>query len=103
MDIEGNEKADTAAKEAAKPTLETGTPSIIPKVSYPRLKTSQSNTINQAAKQDWLASWNTPSRRNTILQKLTIRDNNMQQSKKLYGTISKRHDVAQIARLRTGH
>jgi ribonuclease HI len=101
MDIEGNEKADTAAKEAAKSTGNS-TPSTIPKTSHLRLKTSQFNTINQATMQDWLTSLKTQKTKATF-GKLTMNTNNVYQSKKLYSTISKRHDVAQLARLRTGH
>ena len=90
MDIEGNDKADKAAKGAA---LSKGVNPSIPKIQQPPLKASRSNCIKQATKTDWNTSWRNKKSDSKILRKITTKCN-VNNTLKIYNTITKRNDLA---------
>jgi ribonuclease HI len=101
-DVAGNEKADEAAKEAAK--SEGNDPSI-PRSSHKPLKSARSVCIKREVTDDWNESWESqaPNRDAKQLRQITKKPNVLR-GKKLYNTIAlSRHQTAQLARLRTGH
>jgi hypothetical protein len=99
MEIEGNDKADKAAKDAA---LSKGENPNIATIQHSPLKTSGTNCIRQATKADWNIAWRNNKSNLELLRKITAQCN-VQDSRKIYNTITKRDNVAQLARLQTGH
>src|SRR5579859_2012914 len=96
MEIVGNEKADEAAKEAAK------SKKVDVNFTHKPLKSSRSNVINQIVKKDWLDAWKNGKDNAKQLRRITTKAQD-QESKKLYNSINNRTSLAQLARLRTGH
>ena len=97
MEIAGNEMADKAAKEAAKSRA------ADVNFTHKPLKSSRSNAINQAVKNDWHEAWKNEKDHAKLLRRITAKIQDHQESKKLYNTITNRTSLAQLARLRTGH
>ena len=93
--IEGNEKADEAAKQAA-----------IQKINptrKPSLKSARSNDIHQTLKRQWQEQW-TKGRRTACRLRNTSQRPNIKPSLHIYNQLgNKRRHIAWIARLRTGH
>ena len=85
MDIEGNDKADNAAKDAA---LSKGINPSIPTIQQQPLKTSRSNCIKQATKTDWNTFWRNNKADSKILRKITAKCN-VNDSSKIYNTSRK--------------
>src|SRR5579859_2960008 len=96
MNIAGNEKANKAARDAAK----SKTPDV--NFIHKPLKSSRSNIINQTTKRDWLNAWKNGKDNAKQLRRITTKVQD-QESKKLYNSIANRISLAQLARLRTGH
>ena len=95
MDIEGNEKADMAAKEAANP-------SNANTELLPIMKSARGNMINQATKKEWEGVWEKDI---TIARHLhrIIKRKHINKGMDVYNSIYERRNIAIIARLRTGH
>ena len=101
--IEGNEKADQAAKSAAIEKINPTTPPTI-------LKSARANEIHQAIEREKQKQWmngkgmvkhlRNMTKQNMTRQNLTKR---MKQSSQIYEKLSKRKHIAWIAWLRTGH
>jgi tubulin alpha len=96
--IEGNEKADQAAKSAAIEKINTATQQTI-------LKSARANAIHQAIEQEkqkqWINGKETAKHlRNMTKQNLTKRT---KPSSRIYGKLNQRKHIAWIARLRTEH
>jgi ribonuclease HI len=101
--IEGNEKADQAAKRAAIEKINPAMPQTI-------LKSARANEIHQAIEREKQKQWmngkgtakhlRNMTKQNTTKQNLTKR---MKQSSQIYEKLSKRKHIAWIAWLRTGH
>ena len=96
MEIVGNEKADEAAKEAAK------SKKVDVNFTHKPLKSSRSNVINQIVKKDWLDAWKNGKDNAKQLRRITTKAQD-QESKKLYNSINNRTSLVQLARLHTGH
>ena len=98
MDIEGNETADKAAKEAAKSK---GNPGTVP-FHYRTLKSARNVVIKQTSRNEWEQAWKNGKGTARHLRRITTSP----QAKRgivIYDGISKRSQIAQIKRLRTGH
>src|SRR5437773_1515786 len=95
-DIEGNEMADKAVKEAAQSRGMNATPS-----KHKSLKTARANLIKQTIKKDWKKDWKTA--KDYYARHLRRITNKIQvnESMTLYTTVNMRHQVTQLARLRT--
>jgi ribonuclease HI len=98
-DIHGNETVDKHAKEAAKSKGNSG---HVPTTAHKSLKSSRLNTIKQAIDNDWDVAWKAVKNDAKQLRRITSK-RHTQKGIKLYKAINTRHDVAQLARLRTGH
>ena len=98
-DIEGNEEADKAAKEAAKSK---GEDAIIPRSTHKPLKSARSVLIKRSITQDWNTSWKSQTHDAKQLHRITNKTN-VTQGTKLYKAITTRRQAARLARLRTGH
>jgi len=100
-DIDGNEKADKAAKEAAKSK---GENADILRSAHKPLKSARSVNIKRETTNDWNMSWQsqTPGHDAKQLRRITSKPN-VVQGTKLYKSIKTRHQASQLARLRTGH
>jgi len=96
MDIEGNETADKAAKEAATPNASEQWASKV-------LKSARSNVIKQRVKKDWKTAWNTGKGDARQLRKLTRKAQTKSSQQELYSSVRTRQQIAQLASLRTGH
>jgi ribonuclease HI len=95
MGIEGNEKADEAAKEAA---LQRINP-----MRNASLKAARSNTIHQTIKQQWQEQW-TNGRKTACQLRNTTNRPNAKPSSQIYDQLgNERRHIAWIARLRTEH
>lgn len=100
--VEGNEKADEAAKEAA---VSEGNDPGIPTATYKPLKSARSVNIKQEITAEWNESWQSraPNRDAKQLRRITKKPNALR-GNKLYKAIElTRHQTAQLARLRSGH
>ena len=97
--IEGNEKADQAAKSAAIEKINPMTQSTI-------LKSARANEIHQAIEREQQNQWVNGKGTAAHLPNITKRNITKwqpKQSSRIYGMLSKRKHIAWIARLRTGH
>src|SRR5438876_8687031 len=99
MSIEGNDKVDDEAKKAAKSK---GIDQAIPKITATPLKSSRLQSIKQAIKTDWDTAWKSYKSTSKLLCNITVK-RNVNESAKLYKSVSTRNDVTQLVRLRTGH
>ena len=98
MGIMGNEKADEAAKKAAKSLGATeGT-----RFEHHTLKSSRILTIKQAEVKEWTEVWQRGKENASHLRNITKRPK-VESGPKLYGNINTRSKMATLARLRTGH
>src|SRR5204863_1351195 len=86
----------------AKSKNQKGSNPSIAKIQQLPLKASRINCIRQATKTDWNTAWTNNKSDSRMLRKITAQYN-VYDSAKIYGTITKRNDVALLARLRTGH
>ena len=97
MCIEGNDKADAMAREATK---------LVPQGQshhrYKPLKAAQNQAVKEAARNEWERRWREGTREAQQLRRISI-NQPVARGHKLYSTITKRHQVSTIARLRTGH
>ena len=100
MDIEGNETADKAAKEAANPKE---TPLLLPVPFHHRtLKSARNIAIKQTSHNEWEQTWKNGKGAARHLRRITTSP----QAKRgtvIYNGIGKRSQIAQIAPLRTRH
>lgn len=96
--IEGNEKADQAAKSAAIEKINPATQKII-------LKSARANEIHQAIEWEKQKQWMNGKGMANHLRNIMKRNitKQMKQSLGIYKKLSKRKHIAWIARLRTGH
>src|SRR2546423_4652065 len=92
-DVEGNEKADQAAKAAA--VSDTTRPTA-------RMKAAQSSSIQSMAKANWETEWKSGKENSRRLRKMSQYPGT-NTGHKLYGTLEQREHVVWITRLRTGH
>src|SRR5436190_5448207 len=105
MDIVGNEKADEAAKDAAMNTTAANTPNATAsrdhQFHHKLLKSARNRIIKGASKREWEKAWKngTSSKQ---LHRIT-KHQPLGTSVKLYSAITKRAQIPQLARLRTGH
>lgn len=92
-DVEGNEKADQAAKAAA-----------ISNIARPtkRMKAAQCRSIQSMTKIKWETEWKTGKENSRRLRKMSQYPGTTT-GLKLYGTLKEREHVVWITRLRTGH
>ena len=98
MNIIGNEKADEAAKEAAKSLGATdGTP-----FKHSALKSSRIMTIKKSAVMEWTKIWQNGKENACHLRPITKRPR-VESGPKLYNSITTRPKMATLARLRTCH
>ena len=99
--IHGNEEADKAAKEAAQSK---GDDVNIPRSTYRPLKSARSINIKREIADDWDQAWQSQAPRDAKqLRRITSEPYTVRGSK-LYNAVTlTRHEVAQLARLRTGH
>ena len=95
--IKGNETADKAAKEAAQSRGMNATP-----FKHKSLKTARVNLIKQTIKKEWKEDWKTAKGDAKHLRRITNKTQ-VNESMMLYTTVNTRYQVAQLARLRTGH
>jgi len=98
-DIEGNEIVDQQAKQAAKTK---GTSPDTSSTIHKPLKSSRMVTIQRFIDKEWETAWNSTRKGAKQLHRITSKMHT-QTGPKLYENVGKRHDVAQLARLRTGH
>jgi uncharacterized protein (DUF4415 family) len=98
-DIEGNEEADKAAKEAANSE---GNDESTPVSKHHPLKSATSMRIEQSVNEDWKRTWETHQPRDAQHLRRLITKPNTLYGIKLYKGIPRRQ-AAQLARLRTGH
>jgi ribonuclease HI len=98
--IDGNEKADQAAKSAA---IEKINPTPHPTI----LKSARINEIHQAIERErdklWLEGRRTATQLRSITKRNLTRPKQMKQSSRIYQNLNKCKHIAWIARLRTGH
>ena len=106
MDIIGNEKADEAAKDAAMdhtaPNTSTATALRDRQHHHKPLKSARTRTIKDAIKKEWEKGWKTGTTCSKQLRRIT-KHYPFGTSNKLYNAITKREQIPQLARLRTGH
>ena len=93
QNIDGNERADQAAKAAA--NSNNTMPSI-------RMKSPQKTTIRTAMKMEWETEWKTGRNTAQRLRHMSQQPG-VTTGLKLYGNMQKREHVVWISRLRTGH
>ena len=93
-DIEGNDKADAAAKYAVE------NPTTVTNTNPTPLKSSRNQSIKNMSKNEWESIWNASNSRQ--LRRITA-SRQGQEGKKIYCNLSKRKHVAYLSRLRTGH
>jgi hypothetical protein len=101
VNVEGNEKADEAAKEAARSE---GNGMIARSIHQP-LKSARSLCILKEIMEEWEESWQSqaPNRDSKLLRRIT-KDPNIPRGKKLYNNIAlSKHHTALLSRLHTGH
>ena len=100
-DIDGNEEADKAAKEAAKSK---GENADILRSTHKPLKSARSVNIKRETTNDWNMSWQsqTPGHDAKQLRRITSKPN-VVKGTKLYKSVKTQHQASQLARLRTGH
>jgi ribonuclease HI len=97
MSIVGNEMADEAAKKTAKSQgKDVDTTAFLP------LKSSRSQFIKRANTNDWNAAWKAGKTTSMHLRKITAQ-RHVDESAKIYSSITKRQDTARLVCLRTGH
>ena len=99
--IDGNEEADKAAKEAAKSK---GENADIPRSTHKPLKSARSVNIKREITNDWNTSWQSQTLGHDAkqLRRITSKPN-VVKGTKLYKAVKTRHQASQLARLRTGH
>src|SRR5579859_646384 len=97
-DIKHNDKVDDEAKKAAKSEGRNG---AIAKASLTPLKSARILQVKQSINADWNTAWK-ENKTSKHLHKITSK-RNVHQSAKIYKSIAERNDVAQTARLHTGH
>jgi ribonuclease HI len=95
-DIDGNEQADEAAKDAAKNPLRANSP------SYPPLKSSLKQQIHAATTAAWSDYWQTQTATASHLRRI-VQDAKVTSGPKLYYGIENRSTSAKLTQLRTGH
>ena len=94
--IEGNERTDSEAKEAAtNPALHTS-------FNYSPLKSSRIQYIKAAAKGQWTKQWTESTRTARQLRQITLK-HGVKCGPKIYKSITNRNISAMIMQLRTGH
>ena len=86
-----------AAKEAAQSRGMNATP-----FKHKSLKTARVNLIKQTIKKEWKEDWKTAKGDAKHLRRITNKTQ-VNESMMLYTTVNTRYQVAQLARLRTGH
>jgi hypothetical protein len=95
--IDGNEKADQAAKSAAMEKINPAPHTTI-------LKSARANEIHQAIEQENQKLWVNGKDTAAHLRNITKRKpKRTKPSSRIYGNLNKRKHIAWIARLRTGH
>ena len=92
-----NDKADEAAKDAAKAKGEKGEPR-----RYAKLKVGQNATIKKANKEQWIQEWDKERHKASQLHDISTRPH-VAAGAKLYAQISSRRRLTWLTRLRTGH
>ena len=98
--IEGNERADQAAKQATEGhhDLANGNSQAQPSA----MKAARNSVIIKRINQEWRNAWHTGNENARKLRNIYNRPNTVNGAK-LYQTIRKRKHATWIARLRTGH
>jgi len=97
MSIEGNEKADSVAKEAA-----TSGQQGECYHHYKPLKAARNTDVKEATRNEWERRWREGTGQAQHLRRISM-EQPIASGHKLYNSITKRHQVSTIARLRTGH
>src|SRR5271169_797062 len=97
MDIPGNEKADEEAKKAATSTQSRRTP-----FNHNPLKSARNRTVKEKSNREWEQAWKNRNHNSRFLRRITTKPN-VEKGPKLYNCITKRGQISQLARLRTGH
>jgi len=98
MDIEGNERADKAAKEASNP-MEAEVES---NVNYPTLKSARNAANKQQIQAKWIKQWNEGTATAVKLRAMSKRPH-FTSGRKLYSQITVKQYIAWLVRLRTAH
>jgi len=96
MNIPGNERADMAAKEAAKGDK----PEELPRT--PALKSGRNADIRRASKEQWTKEWQSERYIAKHLRTIINRPGT-KAGEKIYAEISSRRKVSWLTRLRIGH
>jgi ribonuclease HI len=96
MDIEGNEQADKAAKEAANSTEREAN------AYYPALKSARNAANKQQTQNKWIKQWNEGTETAVKLRAMSKRPH-FTSGGKLYSHITVKQQVAWLVRLRTAH
>jgi ribonuclease HI len=95
-EIEGNERADQEAKQAAK------SPAMGRHFKHKPLKSARIRLIKAEAKQQWRYAWNNNTHTGHALRR-NMKARGFKTGSKFYNQISSRKAAATLARLRTGH
>src|SRR6204780_1110579 len=96
QDIDGNERADAEAKQAAT------NPTSSHPFKHKPLKSALIRTIKNAAKYQWQKEWKEGTGTAITLRRITRRKG-VKSGPKLYNSISNRNTAARLVQLRTGH
>ena len=99
--IEGNERADNAAKEAALARGAANGPRGPTPRRAPTLKSALKAKIHAACEEEWKTAWN-EGNTGGHLRRITLR-RHTDSGPKLYSSIKSRQHTAWLSRLRTGH
>jgi len=97
--VHGNETVEKHAKDATKSR---GNSQHVPTTAHKPLKSSRLNTIKEAIDKEWDTAWKAIKNDAKQLCRITSK-RHTQKGVKLYKAINTRHNVAQLARLCSGH
>jgi ribonuclease HI len=97
MEIPGNEKADEEAKKAAVSNQSRRAP-----FNHKPLKSARNRIIKETTNQGWEQVWKSRNHNSRFLRRITTKQD-VERGPKLYNRLTKRGQISQLARLRTGH